>query len=297
MSVLDMARRGQEAQERKNSQFAQGLSSYTQGLCVSVDWGNGLVLVNIAGGDVSIPMVTRAPFPGDRVWIAYLGSVPFCLGAIPKAATATVTGVPVGGRVEVTAEDSRPYTLPFNDGYEPVVGDRVVIDWSANGVIVCQMSAEPEGVIPVVPPAPPRPPGGAAVFGATDSGTWRGGWVDNLFGVSESRRGFYWYGTQIRDTIPDTSAITGFAINVAEDWNRLTNVTLTLHGDPSKSGSPPSPLDTFVVSGGSGSKPLPLSWAAALRDGSAFGIGSVVDSGWLQWQSAATSGALSISWS
>lgn len=296
MTVLDEARRGVEQQEVFNARFAAGLSEYTQGTCVSVDWVNSLVSVNIGGGQLSIPMVSRAPFPGDRVWVGYLGGLPFCLGAIPKSSTATVTGSPTGGRVDVTADDGRVYTVPYDQAYTPTVGHRVVLDWSANGVLTCRMSAEPAGVIPSVPLAPPTPVGGSAVFGATDSATWRGGWADNLFGVSDSRSGFYFYGTQIRDTIPDSSPITGFALNVAEDWNRLTNVTLTLHPDASRGGSQPGAIDTFTVAGGSGAKALPLGWAASLRDGSAFGIGSIQGSGWLQWQSSATSGALSISW-
>ncbi|OAN35052.1 hypothetical protein A4X17_11250 [Plantibacter sp. H53] len=299
MSALaDLVRKDAETQEAANAAARQGMSSYTQGVCMSVDWVNSLVVANIKGAEVSVPMVGSAPFPADRVLIGYLGALPVCLGPIPKSSTGTVTADPVGSLVAVTTDDSQARVLPFVQGYTPALGHRVIVDWPANGVVIGQISADPAGVIPVVPPsAGVAPSGGSGVFLPTDSATWRGGWVDNLFGVSESRRGFYWYGFQIRDTIPNTATINSFGMTVQEDWNRLSSVTLTLHSDSSRTGAPPNPLDTFNVSGGSGLKPLPLPWAAALRDGTAFGIGSVEDSGYLQWQSSATSGGLSISWS
>lgn len=288
-----------ESQAETNARLAAGRSSATQGTCVSVDWPNRLAKVNVGGVSLDMPMVQSAPFPGDPVWVAYLGAVPFCMGSIPKSSTATVVGSPAGGLVAVTADDGKTYTVPYNVGYTPASGHRVVLDWSSNGVIVARMSAEPAGVTPSVPPPPPAPGGGAGVqsFNAADSGTWRGGgWVDSLFGVSDSRSGFYWYGTQIRDTVPSGATVTGFGISIAADWAQLAQVTLTLHAYGSKTGAPPPPLDTFVVSSDGGYKQLPVAWGIAMKNGTAFGIGSVQGSGFLQWQSASTSGALSVSW-
>lgn len=288
-------------QAEQNAKFEQGLSSLTQGVCVSVDWEHRLANINVggAGGAIGIamPMVTSAPYPGDAVWVAYLGAQPICLGIVPKPATGTTSGSAAGGRTTVIGDDGVTYSsLPYI-GTAPSSGQRVVLNWPSNGTIIGVSSADQTGTPPEVPPTPGGG-SGAQVFFPTSSATWRsGGWADAGFSVSDTRSGFYFYGTQMRDTIPAGSTVTGIGIDVSAIAAPSSAVTLTLHAAGSQPGSPPAAIDSFVVSQDSGYKTLPTAWGAAMKDGAAFGIGSVQASasGWMQW-AGAPSGALSISW-
>lgn len=277
-----------------------GRSWVRQGVCTSVDWVNKLALVNVAGGGglvgLAMPMVGSAPYPGQAVWVGYFGGQPVCLGIVPKSPTGTTVGTASGGRVTVNGDDNEQYVVPYI-GAAPGASQRVVMDWSANGVVVGVSSADQSGVPPEVPPTPGGG-SGAQVFFPTSSATWRsGGWADAGFSVSDTRSGFYFYGTQMRDTIPAGSTVTGIGIDVSAIAAPSSAVTLTLHAAGSQPGSPPAAIDSFVVSQESGYKTLPTAWGAAMKDGTAFGIGSVQASasGWMQW-AGAPSGALSISW-
>lgn len=288
-------------EQQANDRSAIVPSSLTQGICVSIDWSNQLALVNVSGGGGSVgipmPMVGSAPYPGDAVWVAYIAGQPICLGVVPKPATGTTSGAASGGRITVTGDDGRTYASVPYIGSAPSSGQRVVLNWASNGTIVGVSSADQTGTKPEVPEAPGGGPG-ARVFFPTGSATWRSGaWSDNGFSVSDTRSGFYFYGTQIRDSIPSGSTVTGIGIDVTAISAPSSSVTLTLHAAGSQPGSPPAALDTFPVSQDSGYKQLPTAWGAALKAGTAFGIGSVQASasGWMQW-AGAPAGAISISW-
>lgn len=290
-----------ESQANDRASSDAGASSLSQGVCVSIDWPNRLAMVNVGGAGgaagLAMPMVNAAPFPGQAVWVGFLGGQPICLGMVPNAATGTTVGDATSGRVTVAADDGREYIVPYM-GEPPIASSRVMLHWAANGVVLGVSSADETGTTPDVP-VTPGGGSGARSFFATDSATWRsGGWSDNTFSVSDTRSGFYWYGTQVRDSVPAGATVTGFGIQVAANQAPSSNVTLTLHADGGRAGAPPSALDTFVVSQGSGYKQLPLAWGTAMKSGTAFGIGSVQASasGWMEWQPASTSGALSISW-
>jgi hypothetical protein len=267
-------------QARINAKLLGGLSNARIGQAISIDWTNYLVLVNINGGQVSVPMVGDAPFPGENVWVAQLGEQYLCLGHVPRATTGTTTGTASGGRISVTADDGRTITVPYV-GTAPASGARVVIARDANGVLMGTMSAEPAGVEIYLPPsagsggAPGGREGGDATFNPTDSGTWNGSsyYLRDVH-CSANERGIWVYGTQIADTIPDDATITTCRIYIDEFFNRFpgTLATLGTHTKKTKSG-PPDVSGSLQIPAGSGWRDI-RTYANALKTGAALGIGT-----------------------
>lgn len=117
-------------------------------------------------------------------------------------ATGTLTTVEYPNGSGVTAQ------LQRNAAYTPAVNDLVLIEWESGGVIVGKIGAAPTNVTPD-PPAPAAPKPITATFTAIDSGSYQApwGWRTNDVWSSASNLGAWFYGSKIRDTIPDAATI------------------------------------------------------------------------------------------
>lgn len=290
---------------RVTETLKKGASGLAQATCISVDWPNYLAVVNIAGGEVSVPMVGDAPYPGDTVWVGWLGQNPICLGPVPKATTGTVTGAGAAGFVTVLGDDNRSYTVPYT-GTAPADNARVAMLWPAKGLLVGAMSADAPGVVPIAPPssggggAPGGSSTGKMTFNPTESGTYNGSsWYgDGFVGCSASEQGAWFYGNQIADTIPDDATITVARIHIDEYFNRYPSslARLGTHTLTSKSGAP-NVTGTLDIPRGSGDRDIRM-YADALKTGAAKGIGTN-HGGWHKFSPKGTrnSGAIYMEWS
>jgi len=294
-----------EEQAKKNAELAKGTSDRVQGTCMGVDFGTGLVTVNVRGGTVQMPMVGVAPFVGDPVWVAYVGQMPLCVGSVPKSTTGTVmpTTAPTGFRY-VTTDDGVLRLLVYN-GAAPATGARVTIDWAANGVIQSgALSADPPGVDPAVVVVPPDEGGGGgtggqATFQPVWSGTYYipgGNWASTEPWVSPNQIGAFGY-EGVGDTIPDGATIVERRVYVAEYSSPYpTSTTLGTHALPSRAGTPTISNGIAMANGG-GWHEISAAAADALKTGAAFGL-AATGGGFRKWRSAGVenSGALYLRW-
>jgi len=163
------------------------------------------VTVNVGLTQVTLPFIGMyLPPPGHPVqmelrddrWIVSGPAVP-----LPGVGTITVAGSP---RASVLAWGVT-YSLPFLATYTPVLSDSVSILWSVDGGLI---TGKQSATSDVVPPAP-NPGGGTTLyhpppFTAIGSGSWNGSnwWTNDVY-ASASNDGAFFYGSKIRDTIPD----------------------------------------------------------------------------------------------
>jgi hypothetical protein len=257
----------------------RGLSDLVQGVCESVSWVNGLATVNVNGGSLPMPMIGSEPLVGWKVWVAYLGTQPICLGPVARSARGAVNVAATGGFVGVLGDDGVSYLLPYL-GAAPALAARVAILWDLGGVVAGTLSAEPVGSTVVVPPAQ-----GAAIktftFYPTASGNWTGSGYNSIADpyCSASVIGAFFYGNVLPDTIPNSADFIAGSLKIylSEFYNQFpsSKATLGRHNRASKSGDP-TPTDTFTLPNLLGvSSPwvtLPNAWEDNFRLGSARGV-------------------------
>jgi hypothetical protein len=282
---------------RAEAELRAGLSETFEGTCVSTDWANGLVTVNIGGGNVVMPMVGDAPWANDRVRVIYVGNKPLCLGARTRANIGTVTAAPSQGSVIIQGDDGERYTYQYNAALTLTSGMRVLMD-HAGRVVVCQVSGErPKSIVTVpVPPSPPREY--EQTFYPVASANYQNGvYVDNYAEVSANRSAFYYYGTQIRDSIPNEAVVESATIELNQLWDSAPTVSSRLgtHGDPFPLKAAPTLAGAVPISPGSGSKDI-LSVAASLQTGAAVAVGFYSGYGWRRYGPSTNSGALTFRW-
>jgi hypothetical protein len=281
---------------REFAQVRAGASDVDEGVCVDTDWDNGLVTVDIGGASRVMAWKGSAPWVGDTVIVDTLGRKP---RAIVKhgAPVGTVTSVD-SSVASVLADDGRTYTYPFRTGDALTPGDRVALDHSLH-LVAAEYSSEPEGGEYTTPGGPPSSGGRAAWFYPTDSGHYRFGVYKNQnVEVSSERAGYYWYGTQIANTIPAGSTVSRMELNLVENWDNFpaTLSQLKVHTDSSSvHGSEPSLIGAAInVTGGGAINVLPF--ASALQSGGGYGVGFVIGTGWRQFGTGAVSGAIYVEW-
>lgn len=286
-----------EQSAREQAQLRRGLSDGTEGVCVAVDWENRLVTVNIGGGEQVMPTAGDTPWVGDRVTVAYLGRKPWCMGSTARSPLGVVASAPDAGKVVVDGDDDARYRYAYNAALSLNVGDVVALDHARKSVAYV-LSSRPDEELPTVPTAP----GGAVqerYFTAIDSANFRSGtYAGPEFEVSDNRMAAYWYGTQIRDTIPAGATILAAAVYLAQEWDQVpsTPSRLGLHGDGSNVG-PPGLFGAIDISGGTQSVDLRGAFIDALRGGSAFGLGLYEGMGWRRFGAASSSGQIFVRWS
>lgn len=278
------------------------LASAALGRVVSQDWDNGLVTVTVGGSEQRIGWEGSPPWPGDIVRIKSEGGSVACV-AVYGASLGTVQSSGSGVAV-VLGDDGETYTYPHL-GAAPAAAARVRIDHAGRCIPSGSYTVEPadsEYVIPNAPPPPTGGSGGEAWFNPAWSGNWRPGYSGSAVEISSTRMGMYGYGTQIRDTIPDSSTILTAQLHLVQNWDNVpgTNSSMGTHGfdGPPGSAANANLSGLYSIPGGSRAVDLIGTVADALKTGSALGVGFRSGAfGWRQYAAAPGSGRIYMRWS
>jgi hypothetical protein len=178
------------------------------GSFVEADGENGVV--DVGGARVTIPSVgTYFPLPGDPVRVLRTDEGTFLLGpASPRSAVGkvTATGTP-RITVEYPPDSGITKLMGYPTAYTPAVDDLVIVDWASGGTVVAAITAAADFEPATPDPTPVTGGRKVQVFTATDSGNWNGGWWTNEVWASDNNYGAWFYGSKIRDTIPDDAVI------------------------------------------------------------------------------------------
>jgi hypothetical protein len=258
------------------------------------------VVVSFAGRQVVLPFVgSQLPPVGASVQVESRDGVSVVTGAaapLPGAAVVTAVAEPL---VTVSAW-GREYTLRHAAGYVPVVGHEVSVSWSADGGLVQDRVSAPA----VQQPAPelPLPVSGGfhpGPFTAVGSGSFGSRWFTNDVYASSSNTGGWWYGSKVRDTIPDGARIDGAAIFLNPRQVSGSNPVMRLHSSEGQPGGPLAFVGApFALAGArSGWVNIPTAWVDYLKANSG-GIG-FEHGGYNIFRGTgadALSGALDLSW-
>jgi len=265
---------------------------------IFVSQSGAIATINQGDTAVTARVASQYPFlPGDAVRLERRGNELFVLGpSLPRSSIGRVaaTGTPLI-TVEYPSGSGVTAQMPYNSQYAPAVNDVVLIDWESGGAVVCKLTATPGSTAPAaaVSPAVRRY---RQTFTAVDSGSYQNGrWWTNEVWSSDNNIGGWFYGSKLRDTIPDAAVIVSA---------RLYLPARQVYGNPSNLGRHSSNLrpsgaitvvSTSPLSSRSGWVSIPTSLIDTLKV-SAGGIG--VDKGgytiWRGTQTDGLSGALDI---
>lgn len=247
------------------------------------DWGTGYI--PIVGETVQVLTVD------DRHLL-------FPAKALPGTGTVlTASGSQVN--VETVAGT---YSLPYV-GTAPTSGDIVGISWSEQPFVIGKLSTTPP------PPEPIPDPGEtatvrSAVFRAIDAGSANTGstnWWQPQPWASNTTIGAWFYGNQIKDTIPATATLVSMDFYASWQSRFGAPPRWGLHGFVSKTGAAASVDGAGEWSPAAGWNPIPWAedWFNALKPGGVYyGIG-LNHGGWNRFSSLtedSMSGALRIAW-
>lgn len=239
-------------------------------LCTALDQASGVATFNVNGGVQSARVFGYPPAVGVEALLLYIGGVPFCLGPAYRAPWGVVAELPSAGKVTVSGDDGRPYSVPYADSLDLLVGDRVAIEWSS-GVVV----AEPGSEVAEGDTAGPADGGGGErswTFWAVDSGSYGSRWFTDRVYSSDSNIGVFFY-QGIADTIPDSATIKSVTLHLDAMQVSGGAPTIGLHALASKSG-PPTVSSAVEIGSGSGDFGLPTGFGDALKTGAALGVGT-----------------------
>jgi len=257
--------------------------------------------VNIGSSSVTLPFVgLYLPPPGHPVAISSQNGQVVVTGParpLPGVGKITATGSP---RATVSAWGVT-YVLPYHTSYTPTLNDDVAIVWSADGGLITGKVSATSNVVP-----PDQNPGGGggsfhpAPFTAIDSGTYRAGsgWWTNTVRANVDD-GCWFYGSKIKDTIPDAATITSARIYLPIQ-SIIINAPgqMRLHVHPTKPpGAPTFTGSAFAMSAVAGWRDIPTSFIDYLKTNDG-GIGFDGGGQWVNYGVASDqlSGALDIAW-
>lgn len=260
-------------------------------------------LVDLGGQRISVPFATaHVPQINDPVWVdAIDGALRLTGPTQPKPGLGVI--LTVTGSRAVVRTDFGDFAMPVAPhDPAPTSGDTVGISWSS-GPWCTLLVDVPEAP---VPPPPPSSGGGevkTAEFRAVDAGsTDRGSsrWWQAQPWSSESTFGAWFYGNQIKDTIPAGAEFVSLEFYVSWAVRRFGGSRFTLHSDAFKGGVPAmTGYTVWNPDGGWQTPPDPAGWFNALKaGGDRFGVG-LNQGGYEQFKSLAQdgmSGALRIKW-
>lgn len=206
----------------------------------------------------------------------------------------------VGSGVVNVTTDFGEFSMP-SVGTAPTSGQKVGISWPGP-VCLGALSVQPASPTP-----PPTPGGGGATVkeatfraidaGSTDRGATR--WWTAQPWASNSTYGAWFYGTQIKDTIPAGSQLVSMEMFINRVQDQGSSPNFALHTSPGKAGVP-AMGSLFPWDPPNGWNPVPNNaWFAALiAGGSFYGVG-LNQGGYSKFASLAQdglSGALRIKW-
>lgn len=286
----------EEITQRRLAAMAARLGSTTEGLVTAQDLVNGVVTVSLGGTDQVMKWDGPAPWPGDRVRVFTSAGNTVCR---------TVQGSPMGtvqsvasGLATVLGDDGVAYTYPYL-GSVPGPTDRVALLHS-HRLVLGASSAVSDDPDVVAPPAPPKPAVSKRWFNPTWSGNWRDGSFQSSYAeISETRTAAYGYGTQIRDSVPNSASIRKAVLYLTEAWDQVPGVpsSMGLHSFNGRPGS----FSNANLSGAYSVPGLTLELGTtitnALKTGSALGVGfRSGDDGYRRYGQAPNSGRIYMEW-
>lgn len=263
----------------------------------------GSAVVDVGGARITMPSLgTYFPLVNDAVRVLRADTGTFLLGpAVPKDARGIVTAT---GSPRITVEYPPGSGVSKLMGYPstltPAVNDLVVIDWASGGTVTAIVTAlpdvDPPGEAPPVASSGPK----TLVFTALDSGNWNGGWWTNEVWASDNNHGAWFYGSKVKDTIPDTAVISKVEIYLPAYYQFGSDPNFRTHTHASKPAGAPTYTDTItpLVGARSGWVTLPTSVGDFLKantGGTGFRQGGFTK--YRGTQADAQSGALRITYS
>lgn len=258
-------------------------------------------LVDFAGGRVPVNMATAwRPEMNEAVWVLISDGVPYLLGpTVAKPYDGTI--VSTSGGFAVVDTDVGQVTATYEYGASLSAGQQVKLMWGNGCHIVAVMSAVPTPPDPVDPPAPaaPTPTRVTRTITANSSSSYQSGygWRTNDVWSSAHNQGLWFYGTKIRDTIPNTATIISAQIYLPH-WKQLLGARpFGRHAYASHPGGAPTISATSTLPGTSGWVSIPttlIDWLKVNTGGVGFDIGGY--NIWPGTQSDGQSGALKITY-
>lgn len=238
------------------------------------------------------------PSTGETVQILSIGERHLVFPSRPLPGTGTVLTVTSGVVTVQTVIGT--YSMP-HVGTAPSSGDLVGISWSEVAYVLGKLSVQPN-----TPEPAPNPGAGtvrSATFRVTDTGSTDRGpvrWWTGRPQAGNTSYGAWFYGTQIRDTIPAGATLVKLEFFVSWQQRQGSAPRFALHNQARKTVLPSFGAYTeWNPSSGWQVPPMASAWFAALKGGgSMLGVG-LNQGGWNIFSSRADnsmSGALRISW-
>jgi hypothetical protein len=264
-----------------------------------------LALVDL--GDQRVPVRFGTPWVpeiNEPVWVDSIdGALRLTGPTLPKPGSGVVSTITGNTATVLTDFGEHTLTVAPTDPM-PTSGDTVGIVWSGPARPWCTLLIDvPDPVQP-----PPAPGGGgsevkAAEFRAIDAGsTDRGAprWWQTQPWSSNTTYGAWFYGSQIKDTIPAGATFVSLEFYVSRVQDQGGSPRFTLHSDPVKAGIPAmSAYVEWDPPNGWQTPPDPAGWFAALKaGGDRYGVG-LNQGGYSKFSSLAgdgMSGALRVKW-
>lgn len=252
-----------------------------------------LAVVNIGTSTVAIPCVGFSPpAVGMAVRVDWVNGSPAVKGPVtPLNPLGTITGA--GSPKATVSVDGVEYMLYYHDGYVPVVGDLVEINW-ATAVIQAKLTGTDSPIPPIEGGAGSGP--FQVTVRALNSGRFESSWWGNDPWASAHNDGIWVYGDTVRDAV-GSGTVTGIQIYLPL-VQQVGVASIGVHPHHSIPGGAPSISSLVDLPQGqrSGWVGLPVSFGTYVAAGGR-GI-AVADGGYNIWRGTASdslSGALLIS--
>lgn len=260
-----------------------------------------LAVVDVGDARMTIPALGfEFPPVGSSVRLLRKDDVTVMLGPSPRASLGVVsvgaTG-PDAALVEFPRGSAVTQLMGVPFGLVVTAGDTVSIDWPNGGLIVNRYAA----VTPVpiaADPAVTVTGSRTETFTAIDSGSFGArGWNTNDVWASDSYVGAWFFGSKLRDTIPDAAVIRSAQIYLPITRNSGASPVIGRHTSVVKpTGTVTFPATQTLVTR-SGWVDIPTAWVDVFKvSGGGVGMNHGGYSIWAGVQKDAQSGALKISY-
>lgn len=231
------------------------------------------VLATVDVGDARLTVPTLAhvqPITGDAVRLLRVGKQLILIGGtVPRSPIGRVsaTGSP-RCTVEYPAGSGVTQLMAYPNNITPAVNDVVLIDWASGGTIAARLSTNPTAPTPTPAPPPPSSSPVTQVFTAVGSRTRSAsGWLNSSeVWASATTKSAWWYGSKIRDTIPDVATILSAEIYLPIFQNFGSDPLLRVHTDASQpSGNPNFVAGSAALNPRQGWVPIPTGYIDQLK--------------------------------
>ncbi|QPE05317.1 hypothetical protein IT882_04410 [Microbacterium schleiferi] len=233
------------------------------GVFVSQD--GPVATVDVAGRRLSVKAATQLRvLPSDPVRLERRGPDLVVVG--PTVNRATLGKVTVDGNpatVEYPDGSGVTAELPVVDGLTVEVDDPVIIDWSSGGTVLAVVAS------PTATETPDAPAGSGQTVTvqlfADQSGSYGSSWWTDEVWASSSYVGGWFYGTKIKDSIPDGAVILAASIYLPAKSTFGDSPNFGIHNQAVRPAGSLTVSSTVALSPRVGEVPLPTSWFDTLK--------------------------------